>query len=158
MISDQKSVRISHQGSIQKSPTNHPYLFPSWGQFPIFTLKSCPIAQLGSISKFSQGTSMYLPEHTPNYHPRKIPSKCPSYKPFKNFTQRNPFYKPKLPAIILSHHHYLKHPRPYYISHMSYTRLPWRPHCTRHQGWTHLRVQSWMQSCMQSFAGVKKRF
>ena len=61
------------------------------------------IAQLRSISKISQLTSIARPEHIPSYHPSKFPSCAPSQTPFSK----------SIPSIPLPHTHpttHLKHP------------------------------------------------
>ena len=124
------------------------------------------IAQLRSISKNSQLTSMPCPEHIPSYHPSKFPSWAPSQTPFSN----------SIPPIPLPHTHpttHFKHPPsllPLAPPQLHLTHGLYQAALSGHTGnialafkaeshsWVQSRVQSRMQSCIQSCAGVKKRF
>ena len=62
----------------------------------------------------------------------------PATRHLQNHTYRTSFHTLNQPTITVSHRHSLHSPHPYSISHMGYTRPPWRPqgsHCTRIQGW-----------------------
>ena len=122
------------------------------------------IAQLRSISKISQITSMARPEHIPSYHPRKFPSCAPSHTSFSN----------SLPSIHLPRTHpttHLNHPPsllPLAPPQLHLTHGIYQATLGGHTNHTALifkaeshsqvqsRFQSRMQSCIQSCAGVKK--
>ena len=124
------------------------------------------IAQLRSISKNSQLTSMTCSEHMPSYHPSNFPSCAPSQTPFSN----------SIPSSHLPHTHptaHFKHPPsllPLAPPQLHLTNGLYQAALGGHTGNIALvfkaeshsrvqsRVQSRMQSCIQSCAGVKKRF
>ena len=124
------------------------------------------IAHLRSTSKISQLPSMARPEHTPSYHPSKFPSCAPGQNPFSN----------SIPSIPLPHTHpttHFKHPPsllPLAPPQIHLTHGLYQAALGGHTGNIALafkaeshsrvqfRVQSRMQSCIKSWAGVKKRF
>ena len=124
------------------------------------------IAQLRSISKIFQLTSMARPKHIPTYYPTKFPSCAPSQTPFSN----------SMLSIPLPHTHPPTHfkPPPSLLPlappQLQLTHGLYQAALGKHTGnialafkaeshsWVQSRVQSRMQSCIQSCAGVKKRF
>ena len=136
-----------------------------WGKFvigPLLMITPYHIAQLRSILKISQLTSMARPEHIPSYHPSTFPTCAPSQTPFSN----------SIPPIPLPHTHF-KHPPsllPLAPPQLHLTHGLYQAALDCHTGNIALvfkaeshsrvqsRVQSRMQSCIQSCAGVKKRF
>ena len=124
--------------------TNHPSRFPRRSPSQTFRLNTLPHYPARVHSDVFHKTPLFRPELTLNHRPSKILSRCPSCKLFTNSYTAYPLPYINLPPIILSHHYSLHLPHPYSISHMGYTKLPWRPHgshCTHIQGW---------------YAGVKK--
>ena len=120
------------------------------------------IAQLGSISKKSQEKSMSRPEHILSYLPSKIPSCSPSHTPFEYSIPTHPLLHTNppphinLPPSLLPLVPPLLHlTRGIYQAafggHTSHTVLAF-------EAGSHSRVQSRIQWCIQSCAGVKKIF
>ena len=120
------------------------------------------IAQLGSNSKHSQETSMARPEHIHSYCSSKFPSCAPSHTPVSNSIPSHPLphthptthinHPPSLlpfapPLLHLTHGLYQAD----LGGHTCHTALVFKAE-------PHSQVQSRMQSCIQSCAGVKKRF
>ena len=83
------------------------------------------IAQLRSISKISQLTSMARPKHIPSYHPSKFSSCAPSQTPFSNSIPSIPLPHTHPTTHSKTHHHSFHSPHPNSISHMGYTRPLW---------------------------------
>ena len=119
------------------------------------------ITQLGSISKISQETSISRPEHIPSYRPSKLPSCSPSHTPFQNSISTHPFpYNQPTTHINLPSSLLPIAPPLLHLTHGLYQAA-----LGGHTGHTVLvfkvgsrsRVQSRMQSCIQSYTGVKKR-
>ena len=97
------------------------------------------IAQLGSISKIFQETSMSCPKHIPSQHPSKLPSCSPSQTPLKKLYPNTP------PSTHPTYHPY-KYPTITPYTHPTPTPShTWdipgrfgqthRSHCTCIQGW-----------------------
>ena len=119
------------------------------------------IAQFRSNSKNSQKTSMARPEHIPSYRSRKFPSCAPSHTPFSKSIPSHPLphthttthinHPPSIlpltpPLLHLAHGLY----QAALVGHTGHTALVFKAE-------SHSRFHSWIQSCIQSCAGVKKR-
>ena len=102
------------------------------------------------------------PKHIPSYPPSKFPPCAPSHTPISNSIQSHPLphthptthinYPPSLLPLappLLHHTHGIYHAA--LGRHTGHTALVFK------YG-SHSRVQSWMQSCIQSCAVVKKIF
>ena len=119
------------------------------------------ISQLGYKSKTPQETSMARPEHMPSYRSSKFPSCVTSHTLILNSIPPHPLtnthptthinHPPSLIPIALSILH-LTHGlyQAALGGHTGHTALIFRSE-------SHSQVQSWMQSCIQLFTGVKKR-
>ena len=122
--------------------------------------KALQITWLRSISYLYQETSMYCPKHTAIYRQSKNPSSYPSAAPFQHSIPKNPLstrrtYHPfQYPIIAPS-----TRPTP-----TKHRRWAITGHLSGHTGRTvltiksgsHFRVQSQMQSCIQSCKKVKR--
>ena len=175
---DQNSIQLPQPGRRTEFPTKTPSGSSSWGSFKNFHQSPLPIPQQGSISNFHQKnfphcqarsqlkippgnlhvlsrahiqltprqSSITIPElHTvykitPEEPPSTHPTYHPSYSPTITTCTRptpNPFHTWATPGRLCGH--------------MGHTALVIK------YG-SHLRVQSYMQSCIQSCTRVKKRF